>query len=362
MDNKDKYIYLMNDAIKGFFLDGLKISLRNPSLAYNVFRMFKQQKKAASQRLHWEEQGIHVPPYMIISITNRCNLNCKGCYAHALHKNKGVEMSEERLRNLISEAKGLGISLILLAGGEPLVRSEILDIAGEFPEIVFPVFTNGLLINNEIIEKMKRFRNIIPVISLEGYEEDTDNRRGEGVYEHAKGIAEELGKKNIFYGVSLTYTSHNCNAVTDNEFIKSLVDLKCKLFLFVEYVAVKKGTEDWIPTDEQRVLMPYIIKLFRQKFPALFTAFPGDEEKYGGCMSAGRGFVHVSPDGRVEPCPFAPYSDVSLEDLSLKDALQSDFLKTIRQNHHQLTETRGGCVLWEKRDWVQSLLVKRTKQ
>ena len=76
-------------------------------------------------------------------------------------------------------------------------------------------------------------------------------------------------------------------------------------------------------------------------------------------LSAGRGFVHVGPDGSVEPCPFAPYFDSNFTGTSLKAALQSDFLMSIRQNHDQLVETRGGCALWEKREWVQSLLEKK---
>ena len=88
----------------------------------------------------------------------------------------------------------------------------------------------------------------------------------------------------------------------------------------------------------------------------MFIAVPGDEEEIGGCISAGKGFVHVSADGNIEPCPFAPYSDTNLRDSSLKEALQSEFLRTIRQNHEQLMETEGGCALWVKREWVRSLL------
>jgi MoaA/NifB/PqqE/SkfB family radical SAM enzyme len=95
---------------------------------------------------------------------------------------------------------------------------------------------------------------------------------------------------------------------------------------------------------------------YKVKYPALFIAFPGGEEEMGGCLASGRGFVHISPDGNLEPCPFAPYSDSNLKDMSLKDALDSRFLRKIRQNHHNLKETRGGCALWENRAWVQSLI------
>ena len=86
----------------------------------------------------------------------------------------------------------------------------------------------------------------------------------------------------------------------------------------------------------------------------MFIALPWDEDEIGGCLSAGRGFIHVSAEGNVEPCPFIAYSDTNLKNLPLKDALQSKMLKTIRENHAELKEIQG-CALWEKRDWVESL-------
>ncbi len=140
--------------------------------------------------------------------------------------------------------------------------------------------------------------------------------------------------------------------------MKKLVDLGCKLFFFVEYNPIREGTEDWVVSEEQRASILSLRNMLRSKFSALFIAIPGDEDEIGGCLSAGRGFVHVSAEGNVEPCPFVPYSDANLRELSLKEALQSEFLRTIRQNHKQRSET-GGCALWEKREWVQSLLDKK---
>jgi len=245
---------------------------------------------------------------------------------------------------------------MVLAGGEPLVRQEILDITRDFPEIICLVFTNGLLIDDDLLAKLKGQRNFVPVISLEGWEEHTDERRGEGVYEHLRRITEKIKSIGLFWSVSLTVTRSNFATITDRQFISSLFNLGCKLFFFVEYTPITEGTEDWVITDEQRTNILALRDSFRKEFPALFIAVPGDEEEIGGCLSAGRGFVHISAEGDVEPCPFAPYSDTNLRDSSLKDALQSEFLKTIRQNHEQLSETEGGCALWVEREWVRSLL------
>ncbi len=347
---------ILNESLKIFFKDALKVTLKKPAQARFFLRTIRWQNKAARLRLNWEQQGIHVPPIMIFSITDRCNLRCKGCYNQELRQLPQEEMSEEKLKSVIAEAKELGISFIVIGGGEPLVRQEILDITKDFPEIIFLVFTNGLLIDDDMITKLKRHSNFIPVISLEGHEEYTDARRGNGVYERLIRIIRRIKGKEIFWSVSLTITRSNFAEATDYEFIKNLYDLECKLFFFVEYTPIREGTENWVLTDKQRDNLLSIRNWFRSKFPALFIAIPGDEEEIGGCLSAGRGFVHISAAGNVEPCPFAPYSDINLRDSSLKDALQSEFLKAIRQNLDQLNETEGGCTLWVKREWVRSLL------
>ena len=92
--------------------------------------------------------GVHVPPILVFSITNKCNLNCKGCYNEALRQSSEAEISDERLKRAIAEAKELGISFIVLGGGEPLTRPSILDVARDYPEIMFLIFTNGLLLND----------------------------------------------------------------------------------------------------------------------------------------------------------------------------------------------------------------------
>jgi MoaA/NifB/PqqE/SkfB family radical SAM enzyme len=349
---------IMNESLSVFFKDAWRISLKDPGQAYFFLQTIKRQKKAAQLRAKLEREGVHVPPILIFSVTDRCNLQCKGCYHLALRQAPGPEMSEEKIRSILAEARELGISFAALAGGEPLVRREIIGITADFPEIIFLVFTNGMLLDDELLTELKGQRNFVPVISLEGWQEDTDSRRGKGVYESLREIIEKVKKANLFWSVSLTVTCSNFAIVTDTSFIKFLHKLGCKLFFFVEYTPVKEGTEDWVITDTQRTELLRIRDGLRSEFPALFIAVPGDEDEIGGCLSAGRGFVHINAQGDVEPCPFVPYSDTSLVKSSLKDALQSEFLKVIRDNHEHLTETQGGCALWIEREWVRSLIDK----
>jgi len=345
---------IVNDALRIFFKDAVRIALTSPSQSVFFLRTYRWQNKAAKTRQKLELQGLHVPPILVISVTSKCNLHCAGCYHQALRSKPDAEMSDERIERLVNEAKELGISFIVLAGGEPLMRPNILDISKETPEIMFLMFTNGLLLNEQILERMASNKNIVPLLSLEGYQIDTDGRRGTGVYNQLLKSIDKLKNKGLFWGTTLTLTRTNFAEVTDETFIKKLVDSGCKFFMMVEYTPVIAGTEDWVLSEEQKSKVIAIRNGFRKKFPAMFIALPWDEEEIGGCLSAGRGFIHVSSEGNVEPCPFIAYSDTNLKNLSLKEGLQSKMLKTIRENHAELKEIQG-CALWEKREWVKSL-------
>jgi MoaA/NifB/PqqE/SkfB family radical SAM enzyme len=345
---------ILSGSLRVFFKDALKSAVGNPSQAVFFLKTLNWQRRAANIRQKWERQGVHVPPILVFSVTSRCNLHCKGCYHQTLRPTSGADISDERLGRAIAEAKELGISFIVLGGGEPLMRPGILDIPAEYPDIMFLMFTNGLLINEAVLRKMNVLRNVVPLLSLEGYQTDTDERRGKGVYELLQKSINMLKQNEIFWGTSLTLTRNNFDEVTGDEFVEKLVNAGCKLFMLVEYTPVKEGTENWTLTETQRLELVKRRDAFRAKHRALFVALPWDEEEIGGCLSAGRGFVHISAEGNVEPCPFIPYSDTNIKNCSLKEALQSKMLKTIRENHGQLEETHG-CALWEKREWIQHL-------
>ena len=132
-------------------------------------------------------------------------------------------MSEARLRSLFDEARELGISFAVLAGGEPLVRPEILDITQQHPEIISLMFTNGTLIDDAMLDRFQAQRNLVPVLSIEGYEEDTDGRRGQGVYEYLQTVIPKLQERDIFYAVSMTVTRSNYATVTGEPFVEKLV-------------------------------------------------------------------------------------------------------------------------------------------
>ena len=153
---------------------------------------------------------------------------------------------------------------------------------------------------------------MIPVISLEGLEFETDGRRGDGVYQRALDAMDRMQERRIFFGASIMVTRRNFGLVTSRRFVRGLVDRGARLFFYVDYVPIKAGTEHLIPSQTQRGLEPFTMMLLRSEFRALFVASSASEAAFGGCMAAGEGFVHVSAEGDLEPCPFSPFSDTNL--------------------------------------------------
>jgi MoaA/NifB/PqqE/SkfB family radical SAM enzyme len=361
MENQNRqYRETFDTTIGETLSQAIRIISSDPALVIPGSVILHHQRKAAQVRKRHEQDGLLVPPVMIVSITSRCNLACTGCYMHGRTERPAAEMTPEVLSSIVDQAAKLGVSVIVVAGGEPLVRKdEILCTAQAHPEILFPVFTNGLLIDETIAGAIAKCRNIVPVISFEGFRQDTDVRRGAGVYDRLLSTCALLKKQNIFSGCSVTTTRKNFDNVTGEEFVRQMIGTGARVFAFVEYVPMAPGTENLVLTREQKKILQIVLVNFNRKFPALFIGFPGDEDAYGGCLAAGRGFVHVSPSGNLEPCPAAPFSDANLAQVPLKDALRSPLLSRIRKEHGVLTETKGGCALRANRAWVEELVGRK---
>lgn len=359
MDENNRYRETFNATISETLVQAVRIIATEPALAIPGAAILRRQKKAAAVRRRHEQEGLLVPPVMIVSVTSRCNLACAGCYMHGRGGDHRAEMAPEVLASVVDEAAALGVSVVVLAGGEPLVRhEEIFCLARAHPRVLFPVFTNGLLIDDTVAGAIAGCRNVVPVISFEGSREHTDRRRGDGVYDRLLAATARLKDRNVFFGCSLTTTRENFADVTGETFIRQMLRAGVRVFTYVEYVPMAPGTEDLVLTDEQRTALQAALAGYNRTFPALFIGFPGDEDTYGGCLAAGRGFVHVSPSGDLEPCPAAPYSDANLAAVPLKDALRSGLLNRLRQTPEILTESEGGCALRANRAWVEDLICK----
>ena len=358
MENLTEYL---NGAIERMVRQALKSSFRNPEESAFLLKHLPAQKKSAEKRRKAESEGTHIPPFLIASIAAQCNLFCKGCYARA-NRNCGDEaerrqLSDAEWERIFREASQLGISFILLAGGEPLLRGNVLRSAARFPDILFPVFTNGTMFKEDTLGFFHKNRNLIPVLSVEGDEEQTDARRGKGVHAMLEKAMEQMNARGILYGASITVTTRNLAGATDSGFISRLYQSGCRFAIFVEYVPVEESTESLALSGEDRERLAERQERLRKEFEnMIFISFPGDEKAIGGCLAAGRGFFHISAAGAAEPCPFSPFSDTSLKIHSLSEAMRSPFFQKLRVEGSLQGEHRGGCTLFRIRGKVEKMV------
>ena len=341
--------------------DTLKATLRDPKESAFMVKFAAVANRATKRRLELEKEGLHVPSFLIASITSACNLHCAGCYSRCNEATVDAEpvrqLSGAEWANIFKEAESLGVSFIMLAGGEPLLRWDVVEAAGGMKNILFPIFTNGTYMDDTTFAQLDKCRNLIPVLSIEGDRKTTDDRRGEGVYDKLIAAMDRLHEKNLLFGASITVTTENIREVTSPEFMEKLVSRGCKLAIFIEFVPVTEEAMHLAPGDAEREYLLDATQKLREVFSELVALdFPGDEKADGGCMAAGRGFFHINSHGGAEPCPFSPYSDVNVRELGVRGALKSPLFLALRDKGLLDNDHVGGCVLYEQRDKVEQIL------
>ena len=341
--------------------DSLKATLRDPKESAFMLRFAAASRRASKRRAALEQAGEHIPTFFMASITSNCNLHCAGCYSRCTHATVDGEptdqLSAAEWAKIFREADDLGISYILLAGGEPMLRRDVIEAAGRVPSILFPIFTNGVYLDQKYFDLLDRCRNLLPVMSIEGGKEATDSRRGRGVYDKLVSNMDELQRRGLFFGGAVTVTSANINEVFTSEFIDVLADRGCAAMIYIEYVPVTEESRELAVNAEQQEFMRAEIDRLRREYPQIvFISFPGDEKEAGGCIAAGRGFFHINSHGGAEPCPFSPYSDVNVARTSIREALRSRLFRLLQEGDLMADDHVGGCALYERRDQVEALL------
>ncbi len=348
-------------GVEQLIADVIKATVRNPKESAYLAGFAGASRAASKKRRAFEDAGEHIPSFLIASITSQCNLHCAGCYSRCSHATVDAaperQLTAAQWRKIFDEAEALGISFVLLAGGEPMLRRDVIEAAGEKPGILFPVFTNGTFLDERYLALLDRCRNLVPILSIEGAKAATDARRGAGVYDRQIANMEAFQRRRLIFGASVTVTTQNLREVTSDAFLKTLADRGCKAVIFVEFVPVTEDSRDLAPGDlEREYLKDALSRLRRERAEMVYISFPGDEKSSGGCFAAGRGFFHINSHGGAEPCPFSPYSDINVGETSLKAALDSRLFRELRDGGYLMEEHPGGCTLYERRAQVESIL------
>jgi len=297
-----------------------------------------------------------IPSVVAISPTMRCNYTCSGCYSRG--RSTQDELSTEELSALLVEAEKLGVISIVVTGGEPLMRDDMLDLVDRHRRLLFVMITNGSFVTPEIAKRIAKCNNIILLVSIDGFPEDTDEMRRPGAYEIAIRAFQALREAHICFGFAATGTAFNSDHLGSDLFVDQMIDLGCSVGYFTEYVPCGPNPiASWALNEEERAAFRQRVLDLRRRKPIVLIQFPHDE--YGPdnrCSAAGRKSLHISSQGDVEPCPFVPIARENIRNGGLKAACESPFLRAIREHPELLKRNRYACALWEHREEVEGLV------
>jgi len=321
------------------FVDSLILQIKNrlPDMHKNVkrgainFLTDALFYKARAREEFEKRSGFSPPLLLVISPTMRCNLNCVGCYAGMYSKKD--DLPEEVMDRLITEAKQMGIYFMVISGGEPFFYKPLMDIFRKHDDVTFQVYTNGTLIDKEMAGRIVDLGNVIPCISVEGFKEETDLRRGEGVYAKVIQAMDNLKEAKGLYGFSATVTRHNSDLLTSDDFVDFYTEEKgCFIGWYFQYMPIgTRPSLELMTTPEQRIQRLERINRMRKEKQVLISDFWCDGPLVGGCMAGGHNYLHINQNGDVEPCVFAHFAVDNIKEKSLAEALNSDFFRAIRE-------------------------------
>lgn len=316
IDTQDNWyqliMHIVNDTnpavrdrlLKTFIIDG------------NMMAWPKQE--AAREKYH-----CNIPWAVLLDPTSACNLHCKGCWAGEYGNKQNLTLEE--IDSIICQGKELGTHVYIYTGGEPLVRKkDLIKLCEMHPDCAFLSFTNATLIDEAFCQEMERVANFVPAISAEGFEEATDGRRGDGVYNKVQKAMGLLKQHGLPFGVSCCYTSQNWDSIASEEYFDYLIDQGALFAWVFSYMPVGVDSPaDLMANPEQREHLYHFIREMRKTKPLFTLDFQNDGEFVGGCIAGGRRYLHINAAGDVDPCVFAHYSNANIREVSLLEALQS---------------------------------------
>ncbi len=294
-----------------------------------AFRGLRQTTQSA------EKYQCNVPWIIIFDPTSACNMHCVGCWA--ADYSKSLNLTFDECDSLVSQAKELGTHWFMMTGGEPMVRwKDVVRLAEKHNDCIFSLYTNGTLINQKVCDDCKRVGNILFSVSLEGFEEANDGRRGDGCFNKVMAAFDLMRANGVPFGVSTAYTRNNVESITSDAYYKMLEEKGVLWAWYFHYMPVGEGANaDLMPTPEQR---EYMIKRIREirdyegGYSVMSLDFQNDGEFVGGCIAGGRVFCHITARGDVEPCVFIHYSNANIKEQSLIECLQQPMFQAYRKH------------------------------
>ena len=353
-DPDGKWMKYLNKALDEIHPNIIKTIVLNLGFEAGLY----STKKIRKMR---EVHECNIPWAILIDPTSACNLRCKGCWAAEYgHK---LSLSYDELDNIITQGKELGIYFYLYTGGEPLTRKDdLLKLCEKHNDCEFHAFTNGTLIDDEFCKRVVDVGNFTMSVSIDGSKEVNDERRGEGVYDKIMTGMEKLKEYGILFGTSVCYTSQNVYSVTSDDFLDMLIEKGSRFIWYFHYMPVGNDAAiDLLPTPEQREYMYHRVREIRGLEggkPIFAIDFQNDGEYVGGCIAGGRNYLHINPNGDVEPCVFIHYSSANIKEVTLLEALKQPLFMAYRDNQPFNNNHLRPCPMLENPEYLRNMVKK----
>ena len=306
-----------------------------------------------------EKYQCNVPWLILMDPTSACNLHCTGCWAAEYgHK---LNLSFEDLDRIVTQGKELGIYFYMYTGGEPLVRkADLIRLCEKHRECYFVAFTNATLVDDEFCKDLVRVGNFSLTLSIEGFEEANDGRRGKGAFQKTLAAMDLLRSYGLLFGTSICYTRNNVEVVTSDDFLDLLVEHGCRYSWYFHYMPVgNEASTELLPTVEQRKYMYHRVREIRAKEggkPIFAMDFQNDGEYVGGCIAGGRNYMHINANGDVEPCVFIHYSGANIKEKSLIECLQQPLFMAYREGQPFNDNHLRPCPMLENPELLEAMV------
>jgi len=309
--------------------------------------------KTQDRRKEFFKENEFMPPwFLLISPTMKCNLTCVGCSTREYSSHE--DLTFEELDKVLTEAKEMGIYFIVTLGGEIYTRPDMLKIFEKHNDMYFLTYTNGTLFKEDLVKKLSELGNVSPAFSVEGFEKETDCRRGEGVFKKVLSAMELCKKHGVVFGISTTATSENSDLITSDKFIDFFMDKGAYYSWFFQYIPIGMDPDvSLMPTPEQRVKLRQRTLEIRDTKPFFIGDFWNDGPYVSGCLAGGRNYLHITHNGLVEPCGFVHFAVDNIREKSLKEVLTSDFFKKIRANQQKIDNLLLPCMIIDHPEFLR---------
>jgi len=303
------------------------------------------------------DEGFQPPQFVVISPTMRCNLKCPGCYAGEYEQEEGL--STDLIDRILTECKELGMYFNTMSGGEVFTRKDIFDIWEKHSDMYFQVYTNGTAINEKVADRLAQLGNVAPMVSLEGFQQETDARRGAGTFAKVMKAFDLMKERGMIYGASVTETRQNIERIGSYEFVDMCLEKGCMVIWYFQYMPIGRHPSlDIMPTPEQRDWLRKRTKELRDARPIFIGDFWNDGPYVHGCIAGGREYLHINANGDVEPCVFCHFAVDNIKNVSLKQAINSPFLKRIRSSQPYRENLLTPCMLVDAPEVLRQIVTE----